>query len=623
MIDLNIAFNLPKPWNNESFSIQQIGTINFIVGANGTGKSQFAEQLKNYFNSQGKRCRLLSADRLTGMGFSTKENTNYENGSFVVSQSDFHDGYNKSNFIQYKQGAEYLDTGADAFILLEEKLDLKIKIEAILSQALNRDIRLEWVDGKLKPMTYNSRQGSEYELKKESHGIKELLVLLTHLYDDSHKVLIIDEPELNLHPQYQAFLLEHIRKVAGSPDEGKKIIYLITHSPFILDFQTIEDLKSVICFHEDFRVPSFLYDLTSENEEKIKKIIPHLNVHHKQLFFAETPIFVEGIFDAQFIKAVQEKREVSIEGAGSTIIDVGGNENLSSYFLLSKAFGKKAIFLYDLDSVFFSKQLNINAECCEEINQFLIALGLGEDFKAIKGALWKSIDEAKKELIVNTNSYKTYVDLLEGDDRTKVKKASYALLVFLLHFQEEAKSQMSEGKITLLLNQLRNLLEAFKEVNVYILPEGAMENYFPSYMGSKFNIAEDKKREVLEEEIEWIFNSSHTVFDLKNRYGKLFEIIEKLPVREKINYKKVLESNLKSIIFKIQKGLSEKKIVDVNKLSEYIGKEWDAYKRILEINNLSFETETFDITLKNIDDFNGKTIHIAKDKNYANTSFLD
>lgn len=622
MIDLNITFNLPKPWNNETFSIQQIGVINYMVGANGTGKSQFAEQLKNYFNSQGKKCRLLSADRLTGLGFASKTIHN-NGGHYITGESTFKDGFNKANFSGYKQGAEYLDTGTDAFILLEEKLDLKIKIEAILSQVLNRDIRLEWDSGRLKPMTYNSRQGSEYELKKESHGIKELLVLLTHLYDDSHKVLIIDEPELNLHPQYQAFLLEHIRKVVGNPDEGKKIIYLITHSPFILDFQTIEDLKSVICFHEDFRMPSFLHDLSSENEEKIKKIIPHLNVHHKELFFAETPIFVEGIFDAQFIKAVQEKREVSIEGAGSTIIDVGGNENLSSYFLLSRAFGKRAIFLYDLDSIFFSKQLNINAEGCEEINQFLIELGLGEDFNAIKGALWKSIDEAKKELIINANSYKTYVDSLEGDERTKVKKASYALLFFLLHFQEEAKSQMSDGKITLLLNQLRNLIKAFKEVNVYILPDGAMENYFPSYMGSKFCIAEDKKREVLEKEIEWIFDGSNTIDDLKNRFGNLFEIIEKLPVREKIDYKKVLESNLKSIIFKIQKGLSEKKIVDTNKLSEYIGKGWDAYKRILEINNLDFETETFDITLKNIDDFNGKTIHIAKDKNYANTSFLD
>jgi len=348
MYEIDLKLNLQIPWKNENFEMQKIGYINYLVGANGTGKSQFSEQLKNFFNSRGLKCRVLSADRLTGFGFSNKPHAD----GYVVSESNFHNGFNKQKFPQYKQGAEKMDTGADAFILLEEKLDLKIKIEAILSQVLHRDIRLEWDSGKLVPMTYNIQQATEYELKKESHGIKELLVLLTHLYDDSHKVLIIDEPELNLHPQYQAFLLEHIRKVSGNPNEGKKIIYLISHSPFILDFQTIDDLKSVICFHSNFKKPSFIENLEPTDEEKIKQIIPKLNVHHKQLFFANTPIFVEGIFDAQFIKAIQEKRGVSLEGSGSTVIDVGGNEQLSSYYLLSKLLGKKSLFIYDLDSIF-------------------------------------------------------------------------------------------------------------------------------------------------------------------------------------------------------------------------------------------------------------------------------
>ncbi len=360
MLTISLKLTLQVPWKNETFEMSEIGYINYLVGANGTGKSQFSEQLKNFFNQNNLKCRVLSADRLNGLGFSAK-NINSGHGNYVVSQTNFHDGFNKQNFEYYKQGADSMDTGIDAFVLLEEKLDLKIKIEAILSQVLHRDIRLEWDSGKLVPMTYNIKQASEYELKKESHGIKELLILLTHIYDDSHKVLIIDEPELNLHPQYQAFLLEHIRKVSGNPSEGKKIIYLISHSPFILDFQTIDDLKSVICFHSDFRKPSFIENLDPTDEEKIKQIIPKLNVHHKQLFFANTPIFVEGIFDAQFIKAIQEKRGVSLEGSGSTVIDVGGNEQLSSYYLLSKLFGKKSLFIYDLDSIFFSSQLRVNA----------------------------------------------------------------------------------------------------------------------------------------------------------------------------------------------------------------------------------------------------------------------
>ena len=620
MYPIDIKLNLQVPWKNENFEMSEIGYINYLVGPNGAGKSQFSEHLKFFFDSKNLKCRILSADRLTGFGFSSK-NINSGHGNYVVSQSSFHDGFNKQNFSHYKQGAESMGTGTDAFVLLEEKLDLKIKIEAILSQILYRDLRLEWDSGKLVPMTYNVKQATEYELKKESHGVKELLILLTHLYDDSHKVLIIDEPELNLHPQYQAFLLEHIRKVSGNPDDGKKIIYLITHSPFILDFQTIDDLKSVTCFHNDFRKPSFIENLDPTDEEKIKQIIPKLNVHHKQLFFANTPIFVEGIFDAQFIKAIQEKRGVSLEGSGSTVIDVGGNEQLSSYYLLSKLLGKKSLFIYDLDSIFFSKQLRINAEGSDEINQFLIDLGIGSNFKDIWGQFDSTLKNLKSDLITKESLYKSYIEQLDTDK--KEKKEAYALLVYLKHFRDEANGKATHSsKIDLLLNQLNNVINSFEEIGVYILNNGAMENYFPSYDGDKFNIDDNKKRDCLNAEIDWMINECQSNNELKTRYGELYEIMEKLPSGDKIDYKKVIESNLKDLIHKIQKGLSEDKINDESSLPSYIGKEWNSYQRILAISNLNKEHQTFTITLQDLWGFGERVINIAKNKNYSNESFL-
>jgi len=602
--------------------MSEIGYINYLVGPNGTGKSQFSEQLKKFFNRKNLECRVLSADRLTGFGFSSKsDNIHEHNGHFVVSRGTFYEGYDKKNFEHYKTGAKHWDTGADAFVLLEEKLDLKIKIEAILSQVLHRDIRLEWDSGKLVPMTYNIKQASEYELKKESHGVKELLILLTHLYDDSHKVLIIDEPELNLHPQYQAFLLEHIRKVSGDPSDGKKIIYLISHSPFILDFQTIDDLKSVICFHSDFRKPSFIENLEPTNEEKIKQIIPKLNVHHKQLFFANTPIFVEGIFDAQFIKAIQEKRGVSLEGSGSTVIDVGGNEQLSSYYLLSKLLGKKSLFIYDLDSIFFSSQLRINAEGSDDINQFLINLGIGSNFKDIWGQFSSTLASLKSDLKEKDSEYKSYIDQLDGDK--KAKKESYALLIYFKYFRDEANIKVTTAsQIDLLLNKLENVIKSFEEIGVYILKDGAMENYFPSYDGNKFNIDDNKKRDCLNNEIDWMVNESQSNDDLKNRYGELYEIMEKLPSGDKIDYKKVIESNLKDLIHKIQKGLFENKIIDESSLPSYIGKEWSSFQRILLVSNINTNNQTFTLTLKDLWEFGEKVINIEKNKNYSSESFL-
>jgi len=620
MYPIDLKLNLQVPWKNENLEMSQIGYINYLVGENGTGKSQFSEQLKNFFNSRSLKCRVLSADRLTGFGFSNKQNID----GYVVSQSNFHDGFNKQQFSKYKQGADNMDTGADAFVLLEEKLDLKIKIEAILSQVLHRDIRLEWDSGKLVPMTYNIQQATEYELKKESHGIKELLVLLTHLYDDSHKVLIIDEPELNLHPQYQAFLLEHIRKVSGNPSEGKKIIYLISHSPFILDFQTIDDLKSVICFHSDFRKPSFIESLEPIEEEKIKLIIPKLNVHHKQLFFANTPIFVEGIFDAQFIKAIQEKRAVSLEGSGSTVIDVGGNEQLSSYYLLSKLFGKQSLFIYDLDSIFFSSQLRVNAEESDAINQFLVQLGIGSNFQDVWGQFNRTLSNLKEELRNTESIYKSYIDTIAIDDSKKGKKESYALLIFCKYYSDEAKNLVSNvSQIDLLLKQLENVIKSFEEIGIYILEDGAIENYFPSYVGNKFNIDDNKKRECLNAEIDWMINECQSNEELSTRYGKLYSIMEKLPSGNKIDYKKVIESNLKDLIHKIQKGISENKILNELNLPSYIGKEWTSYQRILSVNNVDINNQNFTINLKDLWGFGEQSINITKNKNYSNESFLE
>ena len=55
--------------------------------------------------------------------------------------------------------------------------------------------------------------------------------MLSALYDDEVGCLLIDEPEVSLHPQLQSFLLSEIIKVAGAnTEQGKKLIFISTHS---------------------------------------------------------------------------------------------------------------------------------------------------------------------------------------------------------------------------------------------------------------------------------------------------------------------------------------------------------------------------------------------------------
>jgi hypothetical protein len=272
MIPHTITFSLPKPWEGQQFHRDEIGAINFLVGPNGSGKSRFANTLKNHL----PRSRILGTDRLEGMGVSPL--------SFLG--DNFTQGYQKSWFGNFKGAGANFGSGIDSFIILEERPDIRIMVEATLSNLFNRNITIEWNSGNLVPKATSGRTGEAYRIDKdECHGIKELLVLLTHLYNDEYDYLIVDEPELNLHPQFQSLFMQEVRKLAGVPDRGsrKKCIFLITHSPFMIDLRSMDDLSSVISFSSDHSIPVSI--AAGSAGSRLVSLIPRLNVHHKQLFF--------------------------------------------------------------------------------------------------------------------------------------------------------------------------------------------------------------------------------------------------------------------------------------------------------------------------------------------------
>ena len=171
MISKKLSFELPRPWVGKKFESSQIGSINFFVGPNGSGKSRFAQELKSYLEG----ARLLGTDRLSGMEQINALRDHYGD--------QFSDGFAKNQFNRLKKiGLE--GSGIDTILLLEERIDLRIQIEATLSHLFNRNISLEWDSGNLLAQAVLGGTSSSYRLDRdECHGIKELLVMLTHLYN--------------------------------------------------------------------------------------------------------------------------------------------------------------------------------------------------------------------------------------------------------------------------------------------------------------------------------------------------------------------------------------------------------------------------------------------------------
>ncbi|MDE3256987.1 MAG: AAA family ATPase [Gemmatimonadota bacterium] len=547
MINVNLSFSLPKPWKGQTFETRQIGPINYLVGPNGSGKSQFANELARYLPNP----RLLNTDRLRGM----EQSRALDN---VVGRS-FDQGYARNQFSNLKQ-AGTAGSGIDTIVLLEERVDLRIQVEATLSHLFEREIILEWDSGNLVGRARRTDDGDSYRLdREECHGIKELLILLTHLYDDNHSHLIIDEPELNLHPQYQTFFMQEVRKIAGDPhqDERKKIFFLITHSPFILDLRSEEDLRAVLSFDLDYSVPKQVNALNRDIDPPIS-LMQRLNAHHKQLFFSDNPIFVEGIHDARIVESMMEARGVSVSGAGSCVIDAGGSDQVNHYLNLCRGLDKQAYFLYDLDSL-FRGSLRSCIKSDESIQSFLATAGLGGDFAGYCGKLEQTLTDLIDHLLGASPPppLDRLKDCLAGLGKRSCwkteqwAKARTAVVTALSRYRDELAS-VSEQHVVDVEGRLRQIVTALKEKNIFLLPGGTIERYLPCYKGDDYELAEDAKRRAIDDEIR-VLATPMSEADLSSRYGELYEVIRTLPSKAVVDIEPVLRNYLSDYIHELQK----------------------------------------------------------------------
>lgn len=584
MINKKLSFDLPLPWKDKTFNTEQIGAINFLVGPNGSGKSKFADTLKTTLANS----RLLGTDRLSGM--------EQNNALRVVFGDHTKDGFAKNHFIHYKNAGQG-GSGIDTLILLEERMDLRIQVEATLSHLFNRKIILEWDSGNLVAHAVVGGSGTSYRLdREECHGIKELLVLLTHLYNDEHPFLIIDEPELNLHPQYQAFFMQEVRKLAGDPkhDKTKKIVFLVTHSPFILDFRSVEDVKSVISFNLDYSIPNQILGLNDAATARIASLVPRLNVHHKQLFFSDNPVFVEGILDAQLVGTMQEARGVSVASAGSCIIDAGGCEEVNKYLELCVAFGKRAHFLYDLDSL-FRGNLRACVKADGSVQSFLLTAGVGNDFGKYCGELDAILTKMIDQVLAVPSpppSLARLLEILQGlGERKKWNgnnwaQARVSLMTAVGRHRADAGSITSEKDVADVEGRVKQIATALRQRNINLLTGGTLERYLPTYSGDHYELNDEAKRQAVFAEIKEMAKPMSDA-DLSSRYGDLYDAVRNLPSKGSVDVEPVLRDYLGRYIHDLQVAVTNNLSWQLPELQAHLGALHRATTKVFAVQDLT------------------------------------
>lgn len=448
--------------------------ITTLVGPNGSGKTQALRAIQRMlkesgqFTAHNRKVHFLSAGRSSPFeSFRARVNhpSYMENGDAAIGQSQF-----------LNQWWDYESVTGD-LIVLDNRPDLKLKVEARLQQLFDRSVELKWAQNGMTIKITSVMHGDGYSANHEASGILQLVALLSAIHNNEISALLIDEPEISLHPQHQAFLLEEMEQVAGDPsDSQKKLIVLATHSASMLPLRRIDELPKIAFFTSARQIPAQVGpEAEVLRRAKLASLVARLSTTHRSAMFAEHILLVEGPSDEIIASQLARKLGLRLLARNAQIVPVTGKGEFIEAAKLFRLMSKRVALLADLDALADDNALVSHFSGLPQAATIADALGR-KNLADLDGDL-------RDELSSFMSSYKTEVDAAAKtypDWSSKEASALAKQRVTLARILSEPASFGGDAatKAASLRTKYEALLTALSKLGCFFLRRGAIENYY-------------------------------------------------------------------------------------------------------------------------------------------------
>jgi len=201
-------------------------------------------------------------------------------------------------------------------------------------------------------------------LEFASAGLFETILLLTTMMGQEGKVILLDEPAVNIHPILQNKILELIETQISKNDNQ---IILVTHSPYLVNPENLENIWRVISEKNGTKIINIKNAVSGLPDEDEQKIINQLrNSDIRSVLFARGAILVEGASDKFVIEKIDKYlsmkgKGANIEGQDWSVIDMGGKYSLTLFIKLVQNLRIPYVAVLDYDALFqCEKKLKTN-----------------------------------------------------------------------------------------------------------------------------------------------------------------------------------------------------------------------------------------------------------------------
>lgn len=294
------------------------------------------------------------------------------------------------------------------------------------------------------------KQGSSFRVGAASSGERELLTYLFAIYalNVRDALIVVDEPELHLHPRWQRTLLSLFERLSN--ETGNQFL-MATHSPVFVSPSSIQYVSRVYSENQRSRIVR-LGDSKLPDTKHLFSIVNSQN--NERVFFADLVILVEGISDRIFFEALLNYFKIG-EGSGKVyeVVGVGGKLIFEQYEKLLTACHVPYVIIADLDYV----------------------QQIGND--ALKAMFSASAQSIKQKVIDDPTSIdgKSLLERMDEAIKTGDTEDLRPLWEYIKSRQSRLQSNLTPSE----RSDLNSFIHEQRLLNRFILSKGSLEEYLP------------------------------------------------------------------------------------------------------------------------------------------------
>jgi len=237
------------------------------------------------------------------------------------------------DFVKMKKLFEEFQTGwPKAFKLFSKKFNYFFPDIKTPTKLFHE--KKDWVETTVK------EHGQARTIERLGLGFQHLFILLLYYFHPRYNIILIDEPEIHLHPQMIKRLFDLFEE-----NISEKQIFLTTHSTLFVQpellsrvYRTVQDKEQGTHFHS-----------LAGAKVDTNRLEQELNADNCEMFFADRVLLVEGISDRIFMRSLLQTfyRNTQLD---IKVIPVHGKENVDTYVELLRAFHIRYFVMLDKDA---------------------------------------------------------------------------------------------------------------------------------------------------------------------------------------------------------------------------------------------------------------------------------